>query len=487
VSGGALTDSGDQSRFREQLVETEALLETVLHGAPVGFAFLDPEARFMRVNDEMAAACGGPAAKLVGAAAADVFGSIWSQCESSFRHVLTTAEPLRNVPVVGPAPRRATDVREWLTSYYPIRLGGAISGVGIVAVDVTTRMRSERIRAAVMSQVTDGVYTEDADGRLTSLNRAASRMLGWTEAELRGRRTHDVIHFQGADGTPVAAEDCPVRAAARTGRVTRAVHEAFTRRDGRVFHVACTAVPLRLGGSVEGTAVIFRDVNPSPVAERVTRVFLASADERVVHAIRTLLDAHEGTELLDVVATPADAVAGAQARRPDVAVVDSTLPDLDGVETVGLIQAEAPSVKTILLVDDDDRDVALAALDAGCSGVLEKRRIWADLVAAVEAAHHGGTVMSRDALQEVISSARRQKPERPMQTIGLTGREQDVLACISEGLSNKQVAEELGVTVNTVRNHVQRILYKLHAHSKLEAVVTARHEGMLPNRSDRPI
>lgn len=487
---GTLTDIEDQKQFEDRLLgaqrnaeQERALLETVLQAAPVAFAYLDRDGRFVRVNDEAAAACGAPADDLIGRRAAEIARWLWEQVDSAFWQVLDTGAPLRDVPVVAPVGDRNV-VREWLTSYYPVRFGGDTIGVGVVAVDITDRMRSERVRTAVMSQVTDGVLTEDSEGRVTSLNRAASKMLGWAEAELRGRHAHEALHFQTAEGTPVAASDCPLRADAASGRIVRAVGEVFTRKDGTTFPVACTAVPLRVGTTLEGMAVIFRDVSPLLPARHGIRVLVASADERAVHACRALLDAHEGTEVVDVVDTPAKAVAGVQTHRPDVAIVDYNLPDLDGVETVTLIRASVPGVEAVLLVDDYDEDVVLAAVEAGCNGVLEKARAWVEVVAAVEAASRGGTALSQQELQGVISSARRQEPGSAPPA-ALTERECQVLVCISGGLSNKQVAERLGLTVNTVRNHVQRILYKLDAHSKLEAVIVARREGIVADPEQR--
>jgi len=481
---GTLTDIDDRKRAEERLVrarrstaEAFELLETVLRAAPVGFAFIDRDGCFVRINDEMAVACGIPAENGVGVAVADVLPGIWEQLQPSFRHVLEANEPIRNVPVVGPAPYDRQSQREWLASLYPVLVDGEAAGVGLVAIDVTDRMRAERVRAAVMGHVTDGVYTEDADGRLTSINRAASAMLGWTEAELRGRPTHDVIHCQTAGGVPIPAGDCPVRRAAAHGHVARGVGEWFTRKDGSVFRVACTAVPLRVGSAVDGVAVVFRDLTPLPEAERTLRVLVASADDRAVLVMQAILDARDGAEVVHVATSAAGAVGGAQAHRPDVALVDYDLPGLDGIETVMLLRAAAPGVQAVLLMDGFDEDVALAAVDAGCSGVLDKNRAAVELLAAVEAAGRDGTVISRAELQGIGASARGRDPGRPLAP--LTDRECDVLACISEGLSNKEAAERLGMRLNTVRNHVQRILYKLGAHSKLQAAVTARHEGML--------
>ena len=98
------------------------------------------------------------------------------------------------------------------------------------------------------------------------------------------------------------------------------------------------------------------------------------------------------------------------------------------------------------------------------------------MVSAVRAAYHGETIISQEELQRVLSKVRGGGDAG--RATHLTDREEDVLACLREGLSNAQVAERLGVTANTVRNHVQRILYKLNVHSKLEAVVLTSREGM---------
>jgi DNA-binding NarL/FixJ family response regulator len=103
-------------------------------------------------------------------------------------------------------------------------------------------------------------------------------------------------------------------------------------------------------------------------------------------------------------------------------------------------------------------------------------RAWVELVSAVRAAYHGETTISQEELQRVMAKVRREDPWG--RSSHLTSREEDVLACIREGLPNAKIAERLGVSANTVRNHVQRILYKLNVHSKLEAVVVTSGEGV---------
>jgi DNA-binding NarL/FixJ family response regulator len=95
----------------------------------------------------------------------------------------------------------------------------------------------------------------------------------------------------------------------------------------------------------------------------------------------------------------------------------------------------------------------------------------------VRAAHHGDTAISQADLQHVVASVR--SSSRRGRSHDLTPRERSVLRCLTQGLTNQQAADELGVTVNTVRNHVQHLLYKLDAHSRLEAVVLATRDGLL--------
>ena len=112
--------------------------------------------------------------------------------------------------------------------------------------------------------------------------------------------------------------------------------------------------------------------------------------------------------------------------------------------------------------------------------MLDKSRAWVELVSAVRAAYHGETIISQEELQRVLSRVR--SGGDGSRACRLTNREEEVLACMREGLPNAAVAERLGVTANTVRNHVQRILYKLNVHSKLEAVVLTTREGLQPGQ-----
>lgn len=124
---------------------------------------------------------------------------------------------------------------------------------------VTSRTRADALRAAVTASMAEGLCALDRRGRLTFMNDAASRMLGWTEAELRGRDMHAAIHFQHADGSRYPKEDCPLLRVRREPRPITVEDDALTRKDGSIFPVAVSIAPLINGTDFDGAVILFRD------------------------------------------------------------------------------------------------------------------------------------------------------------------------------------------------------------------------------------
>jgi PAS domain S-box-containing protein len=111
-----------------------------------------------------------------------------------------------------------------------------------------------------MQNIGEGLYVTDAKGRLVFMNPAAEKMTGWSEDQLRGKSIHAAIHYQHADGSGFAEQDCQLLRALTDGRAVRVVDDAFTRSDGTIFHFAGSAAPLLSGTAVRGSVVVFRDV-----------------------------------------------------------------------------------------------------------------------------------------------------------------------------------------------------------------------------------
>jgi PAS domain S-box-containing protein len=164
------------------------------------------------------------------------------------------------------------DRRHWLASYYPVIIDEEVIGVGVVVVDITDRKEAEYFRSAVMDTMVEGLYTLDGEGRLTFMNSAASRILGWTEEELRGKDMHTAIHFQNADGSAHPHAACELLKVRTEGRSVRMAHDAFTRKAGTICPVAYSSAPLMDGTRVRGVVVVFRDTSAEQAEEdRVRR------------------------------------------------------------------------------------------------------------------------------------------------------------------------------------------------------------------------
>ena len=259
--------NAEQRRLHEQLAQSQrqtaeslTLLETLQSSAPVGFGFVDTDFRIRRVNDTLAALNGGNPEEQLGRTVAEVVSDDWLQLEPIYRQVLKTGEPVVNHALQREDPRAPGETRHWLTNYYPVHLHDELIGIGLVVIDVTERHEADAFRSVVMQNIAEGLYVTDANGRLVYMNPAAEKMTGWSEEQLRGKSIHAAIHYQHADGSRFAEQDCQLLRALTDGRAVRVVDDAFTRSDGTIFHFAGSAAPLLSGTAIRGSVVVFRDV-----------------------------------------------------------------------------------------------------------------------------------------------------------------------------------------------------------------------------------
>jgi PAS domain S-box-containing protein len=240
--------------------ESMTLMETLEATAPVSFGFVDREFRIVRLNQTMLETLGCPREEAVGRTIAELVPEIWAQVGSIYREVLATGEAQTNVEIER-AKSTSQERRCLLANYYPVRVEQELIGIGVVEIDITEREQADHFRSAVMDTMVEGLYVLDAEGRVTFVNAAASRLLGWTGADLRGRSMHDSIHFQHADGSPYAEADCELLKVRTEARSVRREHEHFTRKDGSLFPVSYSAAPLMAGPKVNGVVVVFRDAS----------------------------------------------------------------------------------------------------------------------------------------------------------------------------------------------------------------------------------
>lgn len=133
-------------------------------------------------------------------------------------------------------------------------------------VEESLRASTEELREqldftqSLVSGVAEGIYAVNENGEVTLLNPAGERLLGWTEADLRGKNIHEAIHYRRADGTPFPREECPLLEVLRSGVVLRDHEDVFLRRDGSPFPVLCSSAPIRKNGAIGGAVLAFTDI-----------------------------------------------------------------------------------------------------------------------------------------------------------------------------------------------------------------------------------
>jgi DNA-binding NarL/FixJ family response regulator len=213
------------------------------------------------------------------------------------------------------------------------------------------------------------------------------------------------------------------------------------------------------------------------------RVVICDDHQILAQGIASLLEASGGIDVVGLVGTVADALARSVETRPDVVLMDYELPDGDGVTAAAAIKAEVPDAKVVILTSFSDDAVLVRALEAGCSGFLTKHKSAREVERAVRLAAEGEALISPDLLVRLLPKLSRSEPERKIGS-DLTVRELEVLELLAEGLAGDAIASRLYLSPNTVRNHVQNLLPKLGAHSRLEAVSIATRAGLL-DRSRR--
>lgn len=209
------------------------------------------------------------------------------------------------------------------------------------------------------------------------------------------------------------------------------------------------------------------------------RVLIADDHAVVREGTRRILDAEEDVEVVGEAEDGQTAVKLAVRLKPDVAIVDIAMPQLDGVEATRLIKSLCPGVAVLILSAYDDDQFVFSLLEAGAAGYLLKTVRARELVGAVRAVHAGESVLhpsvARKVLNRFVPGSGRTAGSRPAEL--LSERELEVLKLATKGLSNQDIARELCLSIRTVQGHLGHIFNKLDVSSRTEAVVRALKEG----------
>ena len=181
-----------------------------------------------------------------------------------------------------------------------------------------------------------------------------------------------------------------------------------------------------------------------------------------------MLNASAGFRCVGTCASAEEALREIPQIQPDVVLMDINLPGISGIECTARLKALLPRIQILVVTVHADNDRVFSALQAGASGYLLKRTGTTELLEAIQDVTRGGVPMTGEIARKVIASFRRPAPV-PMEDARLTPREQDILVLLTQGYANKEIADRLAVSFDTVRTHLCHIYEKLHVRSRTEA------------------
>jgi len=220
---------------------------------------------------------------------------------------------------------------------------------------------------------------------------------------------------------------------------------------------------------------------PGPRAR--TKVLLVLGSRLFAEALAVALGDDRELDIVGVLTDPDPVMAELRRTQPDVVLVDH---QADGVRLAAAVVAGFPALSVVILIPSLDQEVLLACAGAGAVGYLTMEQPPEALGQAIKRAHAGEVLFAPALLHQLLVRAR---PEVPPPTQPLAPRETHVLQLLATGLRPEAVADRLGISIHTVRSHLNNVMAKLQAHSKLEAVVAALGAGLieLPGGGPQPL
>jgi DNA-binding NarL/FixJ family response regulator len=204
----------------------------------------------------------------------------------------------------------------------------------------------------------------------------------------------------------------------------------------------------------------------------VIRVLLVDDHGLVRAGLERLLETAEDVEVVGAAADGIEAIELARRLKPDVVLMDLSMPNVDGIAATRAILGEDKKPQVVVLTSLSDRERILGALDAGAIGYLLKDAEPEELIAGVRAAARGESPLAPKAARALLTA--RAQRER----VALSERELEVLRCVAEGMPNKLIARRLGISEKTVKAHLTRVFQQLGVTDRMQAALWAREHGL---------
>jgi len=209
--------------------------------------------------------------------------------------------------------------------------------------------------------------------------------------------------------------------------------------------------------------------------EPSTDVAIVEDNAALGAGLRKIVESAPEFRCVGVWTTAEDALKKIDAFRPHVVLMDINLPGMSGIEATARVKQHLPEIQVIMVTVYRDHDKIFAALKAGASGYLLKRSTPADVRDAIRDVRSGGAPMSAEIARRVVEAFHQPVKTSPAtDEVKLSKRETEILELLCEGLANKEIADRLDISVETVRVHLKHVYEKLHVRSRTEAAMKFR-------------
>ena len=211
------------------------------------------------------------------------------------------------------------------------------------------------------------------------------------------------------------------------------------------------------------------------------RILLAEDHKVVREGTRRLLESQEDFEVVGEASDGVEAVELAKKCKPEIIIMDVSMPRLNGIEATRQIKALYPNMAILVLTGYDNDEYVFALLEAGAAGYLLKESSGEELIDAIRQVMTGEPVLHPKIMKKVLNRLRSPSEDLPVQSLGevLSDREMEVLRLAAKGMSNMEIADSLTLSVRTVQTHLRSIFNKLGVGSRSEAIVYGLKKGWL--------
>lgn len=209
------------------------------------------------------------------------------------------------------------------------------------------------------------------------------------------------------------------------------------------------------------------------------RILIGDDHEIVRTGLRLVLEAEKDFSVVAETSTGREALEATLRERPDVLLLDVRMPDMDGVTVLRAVKRQAPSTRVILLTGFDADEVLVRAVHEGVDGFLFKDATPTELCRAIRLVAQGEAYLQPQVAKRLVHHLAKTEGVTSAKRNTLTARELDVVRLMARGHSNQEIAESLGVSLETVRSHVKNILQKLAQPNRTRAVVYALRSGLV--------